>query len=143
MDFKDTRDKLQVIITELSGAGQLINVVYGYQPPSVSFFPYAVIKLVSGSVDDRLTTLQNFTKMTFVIRVLLTTKNTLENEDLRLDIIDAIVAKLRTSSNVDTLGNTVEKFDIANITVYDTDSGGQPMVGFDVEVNAYKVNSIS
>lgn len=140
--FKSTKNKLVAVLEELTGDNQPLVKVYGYFEPSPQQYPVAMVFVYDGNAETRLDSHSNWLTAVFVIKVQLRVKNSETVENQRLDLIDSVLDKLRSASNIDTLGGTVEKFDVLNILPFDTEAD-QPLIGFDVVVSASKLVSIS
>jgi len=146
----EIRDKLVEIVEELAGAGQPLTQVYGrlkssYNTnPTALLFPFAMVDVFEQSASERLDTASNLNTYSFIIRTVLRDKNKQEDADLRITIMEAFTDKLIENDVVDTLDGVVCKFDVVNITpFYDPDTYGQPIMGFDIIVNAAIIKSIT
>lgn len=140
--FKTVRDKLVTILETLEGTSKPLKEVFGYMEPIPQLYPCAMVRVSGTSTETRLDTSSNELVMEFTIRVLIRADNTKATEDQRLDLIDSIIDAFRSTSNVDTLGGIVEKFDITSIIQIEANED-QPVFGFDLIVNASKIRLIS
>jgi len=142
MSYASVSSKLKTILETLKGTGKPLSNVYDYFEPSPQQYPVAMIKAIGGS-ETRLDSASNFLDMRFIVKVLLRVKNTTTQEALRLSTLDAILDAFRASSYVDTLGGTVEKFDVLSITPFDSGSSDQPIIGYDIIVSASKIKLLT
>jgi len=140
--FKAIKDKLVTILETLKGTNQPLKEVFGYIEPTPQLYPCAMVRISGTSTETRLDTNSNEVNAEFTIRVLLRVDNSEDAEDQRLDLIDSILDALRSATNVDTLGGTVEKFDVSSILPIEVNED-QPAFGFDLIVNASKIKTIS
>lgn len=140
--FKSIKNKLVDILETLQGTGKPLKAVFGYIEPTPQNYPCAMVRISGTSTENRLDTNSNEVTAEFTIRVLLRVDNSEAAEDQRLDLLDSILDAFRSATYVDTLGGTVEKFDVASIVQIETNED-QPAFGFDLIVNASKIETIS
>lgn len=112
--FASVKAKLKTILDTLTGGGQPLQIAYSWPNPSPRAFPCATITNLEGSAEKRFDTATNEVKMRFAINVFIRDKNTQANHDLLDTIADLVMDAIRTSG--DTLGGTVDIFDIESLT---------------------------
>jgi hypothetical protein len=142
MSITSVRTKLKSIVDGLVGStGKPFKVAYDYFEPQPTGFPCAMV-LWDNANETRLDSCTNEQNTTFKIRVLMTTKNSSAQETLRISVADSLLNAFRTSANVDTLGGTVEKFTLDDVSPISTDAERQYFY-FELSITATKAVNIS
>lgn len=108
--FKDVKNSLVTILTELVGGGQPIAAVYGWNNNNPDEFPAITVQTNEVSAEERLDSNRNQLTMSFIVRVLIQDDRSESTEDARLDLMEEVGDKLR--ENVDTISGTVLSLDI-------------------------------
>lgn len=130
--FASVKTKLKAILDTLTGGGQPLQVAYSWPNPAPRAFPCATISVLEGSSEKRFDTATNEVKMRFAIRVFIRAINTQANYDLRDTIADQIMDAIRTSG--DTLGGTVDIFDIESISFLEATVDEQEIASLQFEM---------
>jgi len=143
MSYKTTKDQLVTILTTLTGSGQPLKTVSGWSDPSSEEYPFAYVRISDGGSEERVDSCRNNLHMQFKIVVKIRSKNTLANEDERLTLLDSVLDKLRETAYVDTLGGTVQRFDVLDISPIDIQDADQPELGFELITQSSLLKTIT
>lgn len=143
MSYLTTKNKIVTILESLTGSGKPLSEVAGWSNPSPENYPFAYVKISDGGSEERVDSSKNFLNMPFKITVLIRAKNTLDNENKRLTLLDSVLDELRKATSVDTLAGTVQRFDILDINPLDSQDGDQPLLGFEITTQASLLKTIN
>lgn len=127
------------ILGNITGNGQKLNETHAYPNPEPKKFPCSMVIAKAGA-EGIFDTMDNETKMQFVIRTMLLDENNKATYDKMLSVLDAVLAELRKNNHC-TLGGLVQKFEVnGDITLFRTKQASYNIVGFDIEVVASVLN---
>ena len=115
MGIKANKDALVTVLEELEGAGQPLQDVFGFMNPTLDRFPVAMVAYASGGTKTRLDTSADWLTSNFEVYVIFRESKTQDDVDQVYTVLDQVISKLTSTTNVDTLGGTVEKFDVVSI----------------------------
>lgn len=140
MAAQNIKNKIMEILESLKGDGKPLAEVYGYFEPQPKKFPCALVRSTEGQDKKRIDSAHNEVCYSFEIRVLFRTENTLEEEELRMNVFEAIDEAFSKKPNVDTLGGLVHRFDLQG--KYFDSQNEQPCTGIYFKAEAFKLKSI-
>jgi hypothetical protein len=143
MLINDVIDKLKSILDSLTGTGQPLVSVFDWANPDPQEFPCLLIGIADGGVKEkRLDSADNEFEATFAIELLMKQELTRDSYRQRNDILNQVLAALRTYENYDTLDGTVEKMDVADFRMFHANGADAPRVGFDLYVRIVKIEPL-
>lgn len=142
MYAKTIRDGLVTVLEEMTGAGKTFGRVYAYGEAQPKDFPCAMIKIVSPFSKVRVDSARDRVTFRYLIRVLINAENTADEEDLILEIVDAVILKFMEYAKVDTLNNLVDDLTLGSGNILSDDSGG-PVRGAEFLIEASKLIPIT
>lgn len=123
----------------VQGDGQVLNEVHAWANPDPKKFPCSLV-MAKGGQEGIFDTMDNETRMSFIVRTLLIDDNNKATYDKVLTTLDAVIAELRKDDHY-TLGGIVEKFEVSGeIALFRTKQGNYNIVGFDIEVVSSVLN---
>lgn len=116
--------------------------VFGYFEPLPQEFPCAMVTMYKGGLNEAYTNTQNMIEKRFLIHIELRGKNTEAQEELRMDIVDAVVAALNSTTYAYDANNTTDIFAVEAVEPFNDDQGEHPKIGVDIIVSAKEIDSI-
>lgn len=138
MGIKANKDALVTVLEELEGVGQPLQDVYGYLNPTLDRFPVAMVGFAGGGRKTRLDTSADWLTTVFEVYVIFRESKTQTDIDQIYTTLDTVLNKLNSAANIDTLGGTVEKFDVDNFEpVQFTDATN--VMGFKIQVSMSEI----
>lgn len=140
-DIETIKAKIKTILETIEGGGLTLNEVFGYMENQPLVFPSAMIDIFDYE-EARFDTANNEITVKFLIKVLIRDTNDSTSSDTRMAVIKGVTDVFRTSANVDTLNNEVERFDIERVSAFNK-SEDMPFTGFDLILRVYFIKPIS
>jgi len=133
-------DAVAEAMQELTGSGQPLAVVYPYPEGQPEQFPCAIMDVEAGMSQSDIHSHSKMLSVNVIVRVLMRQKNTEEATQLRMSIMDSVIAKFTESDLIDDLGGACNLMDVASIEpIFIAQTADQPLFGFDLTIVAKKV----